>query len=256
MVDGPVIAGNWKMYHGPSRAREFLQELAAVWEGDAPPMLIFPTDLSLAAALDAVPTTPHVDIGVQNIHWEEQGAFTGEISAGMAAEAGASHALIGHSERRHLFGETDEEVTRKIISASTHGLVPVICVGETLDERRAGRLEEVILRQLDATLQGTAQAGIESLHFLIAYEPVWAIGTGETATPQDASEAHGLLRQRLRETLGEGRDRQIPILYGGSVKPGNARDLLLAPDVDGVLVGGASLDASSFADIARAARSL
>ncbi|MCK5651398.1 MAG: triosephosphate isomerase, partial [Gemmatimonadetes bacterium] len=132
----------------------------------------------------------------------------------------------------------------------------VICVGETLDERRAGSLEEVILRQLDAALEGAAQAGIESLHFLIAYEPVWAIGTGETATPQDASEAHGLLRQRLRETLGEGRDRQIPILYGGSVKPGNARDLLSAPDVDGVLVGGASLDASSFADIARAARSL
>jgi triosephosphate isomerase len=254
MENGPVIAGNWKMYHGPSRTREFFQELSLLWEGEAPPMLVFPPSLSLAAALEAVPPTPQVDVGVQNIHWEEEGAFTGEISAGMAAEAGASHALIGHSERRHIFGETDDEVARKIVAAGTHGLNPVICVGETLEERQAGRLEEVILTQLEAALQGVDRTGIVGLPFLIAYEPVWAIGTGETATPQDASEAHGVLRRRLCQALGEDGGGRIPILYGGSVKPGNARDLLSAPDVDGVLVGGASLNAASFAEIARAAR--
>jgi triosephosphate isomerase len=189
-----------------------------------------------------------VRVGVQNIHWEDQGAFTGEVSAPMAAEAGATFALIGHSERRHVFGETDEEVALKVGAACRHGLVPVVCVGETLEERRAGRVDEVILRQLDSALTAFPPKG----RVLLAYEPVWAIGTGETATPDDASAAHGTLRRRLAAALGPAKAGEVAILYGGSVKPDNAAELLAAPEVDGVLVGGASLDADSFARIASA----
>jgi triosephosphate isomerase len=184
---------------------------------------------------------------VQNIHWEDAGAYTGELSAPMARAAGATHTLIGHSERRHLFGESDADVARKAAAAARHALVPVVCVGETLAERRAGRVEEVILRQVDAALEGLG--GVE---FALAYEPVWAIGTGVNATPQDAAEAHGTLRARLADRLGA-RGREVSILYGGSVKPENAGDLMAAPDVDGVLVGGASLDPRSFARIVEAA---
>jgi triosephosphate isomerase len=165
----------------------------------------------------------------------------------MAVDAGVSHVLIGHSERRHVFGETDEEVRAKVSTAVRHGLTPVVCVGETLAERRAGRLEEVLLRQLDAALGGLPE---EAVPFHIAYEPVWAIGTGETATPDDASEAHALLRIRLGELRGAASVGEVSILYGGSVKPANASALMGASDVDGVLVGGASLDPSSFAAIA------
>jgi triosephosphate isomerase len=165
----------------------------------------------------------------------------------MAQEVGAEFALIGHSERRHVFGETDDEVGRKVKSVLGAGLTPVICVGETLEERRAGRLEEVILRQLDAALDGV---GASAAEILVAYEPVWAIGTGETATPTDAAIAHAMLRSRMAERLGAERAADIPILYGGSVKPANAAELLSAPNVDGVLVGGASLDPESFAAIA------
>jgi triosephosphate isomerase len=189
-------------------------------------------------------------VGVQNIYWEASGAFTGEVSAGMAAAAGATHTLIGHSERRHVFGETNEEVGWKVQAALEAKLVPVVCVGETIEERKAGRLDEVILQQVDAVLPILAEH--PDARVLVAYEPVWAIGTGETATPQDASEAHGILRRRLGEVLGEERGHALPILYGGSVKPGNAAELLGAPEVDGVLVGGASLDPGSFARIAEA----
>jgi triosephosphate isomerase len=168
------------------------------------------------------------------------------VSAPLAAEAGATFALIGHSERRHVFGETDAEVALKVGAASRAGLVPVVCVGETLVERRAGRVDEVILRQLDAALEAFPDRG----RVLLAYEPVWAIGTGETATPDDASAAHGTLRGRLVQALGATRSAEIAILYGGSVKPDNASELLAASDVDGVLVGGASLDPVSFAQIA------
>jgi triosephosphate isomerase len=168
----------------------------------------------------------------------------------MAVAAGATHTLVGHSERRHLFGETDEEVARKTTAALSAGLIPVVCVGETLDERRGGRLEEVILRQLDAVLPPLSSP--RPARAMVAYEPVWAIGTGETATPRDASEAHQVLRERLEQALGENRAREIPILYGGSVKPENAAELLRAPHVEGVLVGGASLDPESFARIAEA----
>jgi triosephosphate isomerase len=243
-----VIAGNWKMNLGAEAARAFFAGLALE---DVPfdrELVVFPPALSLAAVAAAPERDPRLRLGVQNIHWEDRGAFTGEISAAMALEAGATFVLIGHSERRHLFGESDEEVAAKVRAARRHGLVPVVCVGETLAERRAGRLEEVILRQLDAALPAL---GAEE-RTLVAYEPVWAIGTGETATPADASEAHGTLRRRLAGAWGERAAAAVPILYGGSVKPENAAELLAARDVDGLLVGGASLDPSSFARIASA----
>jgi triosephosphate isomerase len=199
---------------------------------------------------DALGSRRDVRLGIQNIHWDQSGAFTGETSAGMAKEAHASFALIGHSERRHVFGETDEEVRRKVIAAVHVGLIPVICVGETLDERKAGRVHEVITRQLGAAIQGfTAD---QAFSFLVAYEPVWAIGTGVTATPADASEAHAVLRSQLTQQLGQ-HGVAVPILYGGSVKPDNAQELLAADDVDGLLIGGASLDPEGFATICREA---
>lgn len=236
------------MHRGPNEAEAFL----AAFE---PPvsdheLILFPPSVSLVAAARCPDRDARVQLGVQNIHWEDAGAFTGEISAPMAVEAGATFALVGHSERRHVFGETDEEVARKIVAARRHGLVPVVCVGETLDERRAGRVEEVILGQLDWALGALGQG---EGRFLVAYEPVWAIGTGETATPTDASAAHASLRARLSERMGAQGAADVPILYGGSVKPANAAELLEAPAVDGVLVGGASLDPASFAAIAAAA---
>lgn len=237
----PVISGNWKMNHGPEATASFFRALGSA--GDAARVIIFPPALSLPAAVQAARGTG-VEIGVQNVHSEVSGAFTGENSAAAAREAGATLALIGHSERRHLFGETDDQVAAKVARAAAEGLEPVVCVGETLDERRAGRLEEVLDRQIRAALTTLPSDGA----FLVAYEPVWAIGTGETATPSDAAEAHALLRDRLTEVRGEV-GAAVAILYGGSVKPGNAAELLAADGVDGVLVGGASLRASDFRSI-------
>jgi len=244
-----VIAGNWKMHLGPDETRIFLGRLSLEAVPGRHEIVLFPPVVSLFAAATTPGRDPRVQLGVQNIHWEEGGAFTGETSASMAAAAGAAFCLVGHSERRHVFGETDEEVARKVEAANRHRLVPVVCLGETLEERRAGRVEKVILRQLDAALP--ALSGSD--RFLVAYEPVWAIGTGETATPEDAASAHGTLRARLEDELGLSGAARVPLLYGGSVKPSNAGDLLAAPDVDGVLVGGASLDPVSFAQIASAA---
>ncbi|HSM59970.1 MAG TPA: triose-phosphate isomerase [Longimicrobiales bacterium] len=246
-----VIAGNWKMHHGPSAAEAFFADLTLPDNAGAHEVVIFPPALSLAAARGARGRDPRIQLGVQNVHFEREGAFTGEVSAVMARDAGATFVLVGHSERRHVFGETDDDVARKVRAVLAAGLAPVICVGETLDERRAGRVDDVILAQLDAALSAL---GAGDGRFLLAYEPVWAIGTGETATPRDASAAHGTLRARLDDRLGAARSTRTPILYGGSVKPPNAAELLGAPDVDGVLVGGASLDAGSFAAIVAAAR--
>ena len=251
MSKAPVIAGNWKMNLNPQEVRGFFQTFAPYVEGDAiPDILVFPSSVSLAAALEFRPSSPEVGVGVQNIHWEQAGAFTGEVSAPLAKASGATHTLIGHSERRHVFGETDDEVALKARAALDSGLVPVICVGETLEERRADRLAEVILGQLMAVMPILTERPEASV--LLAYEPVWAIGTGETATPDDASQAHQLLRERLTGQLGEVRAAAIPILYGGSVKPANVAELLDAPEVDGVLVGGASLDPASFGSLVEA----
>jgi len=243
-----VIAGNWKMHLGPRGAVSFFDRLSLDGVPSDRELIVFPPAVSISAAATATGRDPRVRLGVQNIHWEDSGAFTGEVSAPMAVEAGAEFALVGHSERRHVFGETDAEVAKKVQAARRHGLVPVVCVGETLTERRAGRVEEVVLRQLDAVLAALGPDGPS----LVAYEPVWAIGTGETATPEDASAAHRVLRARLAEAWGSETAGRVALLYGGSVKPDNAAELLGAPDVDGVLVGGASLDPASFAKIASA----
>jgi triosephosphate isomerase len=242
-----VIAGNWKMNLGPAETRSFFDGFR-VPEQLSSRVVVFPPALSFEAARASSGRDPRVELGVQNVHWESAGAFTGEISSGMAREAGAALVLVGHSERRHVFGESDGEVARKVGAVLAVGLEPVICLGETLEERNEGRLTEVLLRQLDAALVALRA----DAPFLLAYEPVWAIGTGETATSADAAESHAILRNRVAVALGSEVASRVPILYGGSVKPDNAAELLAASDVDGVLVGGASLDPGSFAAIVAA----
>jgi triosephosphate isomerase (TIM) len=247
----PVLAGNWKMHKGPGATRDFFRDFTRRVDASAGrTLMVFPPSLSLTAAAAGLQNRPDVRLGVQNIHWEADGAFTGEVSAGMAREAGASAVLVGHSERRHIFGETSQEVGRKVLAALAEGLIPLVCVGETLDERRAGRVELVIADQLTQALHDVREPPPEGL--IIAYEPVWAIGTGVHATPADAAAAHRVLRERLAARFGTAA-ADIPILYGGSVKPDNAGELLAASDVDGLLVGGASLNAESFAAIVAAA---
>jgi triosephosphate isomerase len=250
-VARPVIAGNWKMNKGPQEAGSFVSALTGTGPARAGrTIIVFPPAISLAAAAAARDGRTDIRLGVQNIHWESSGAFTGETSASMAAQAGAEFVLAGHSERRHVFGETDEEVGRKCAAALEAGLLPIACVGETLEQRRAGRLSDTILRQLDAVLEAVPAGAADRLS--LAYEPVWAIGTGVNATPADAAEAHAILRQRLSGAWGAEAAATIPILYGGSVKPDNAADLLAAEGVDGLLIGGASLAVESFAAIAGA----
>lgn len=245
----PVIAGNWKMHNGPAATRDFFGAfLGAYAPRDDRTIIFFPPALSLTAALGATTHRKDIRLGVQNIYWEPKGAFTGEISAPMAAEAGATYVLAGHSERRHVFHETDQEVAKKAKAAFDAGLTPCVCVGELLEERKAGRVDEVNLRQLNSVLEALTKE--QAAAMLVAYEPVWAIGTGVVATPEDASAAHATIRRRLVEHLGERAAATVPILYGGSVKPDNAGTLLAAPDVDGLLVGGASLDPAGFARIA------
>jgi triosephosphate isomerase len=248
----PVLAGNWKMNHGPTEtARFFADFLARHRPREEATVLFFPPAVSLAAAREAVQGRPDVRLGVQNVYWERSGAFTGELSAPLAADAGAEYVLVGHSERRHVFGETSEETARKVRAVLDAGLVPVLCVGELIEERRAGRAEAVVRAQLDPVLQGLTIEEAASL--LVAYEPVWAIGTGVTATPHDAAAMHAAVRARLAEAFGREAAEAVPVLYGGSVKPENAAELLAQPGVDGVLVGGASLDAAGFAAICAAA---
>ena len=247
-MNRPIIAGNWKLNHGPEETREFFRGLEHNAPQPPPELLLFPPALSFTTATQVAP--PWVHLGVQNVFWKDDGAFTGENSPAMAKGAGASHALVGHSERRHLFHERDDDVTRKTEAVIKAGLVPVVCVGETLDERSAGRVKTVILRQLSAMLPVLSEW--PDVNVILAYEPVWAIGTGETATPEDAGAAHATLRQRLLEELGDERGAAVPMLYGGSVKPDNARALMATANVDGVLVGGASLDPVSLLAIAKA----
>ena len=245
----PVFAANWKMHLGPTEAKAFMRTfLAHFSRREDRSVLFFPPALTLHAVLDALRDRSDIGAGVQNIHAEEKGAFTGESSAAIARDAGARYVLVGHSERRHVFGETDEETGRKCELAAKHELTAVLCVGEKLEEREGGRTEAVVVRQLAAGLAKVAPAAIGRM--LIAYEPVWAIGTGRNATPADASAVHARIRQELRAIAGQHGDG-VPILYGGSVKSDNVRSLLEAPGVDGVLVGGASLDANGWATIVR-----
>jgi triosephosphate isomerase (TIM) len=243
----PVLAANWKMNNGPTAARAFIAAFTARWTPRSDRTVIFfPPAISLAAVVHALGSRGDLGVGVQNIWTEDKGAFTGENSAPIARDAGAKYALVGHSERRHVFGETDAETARKCAAAVRNGLTPLLCVGELLSERDAGTTNDVVLRQLEAGLSALEVDAIASMS--IAYEPVWAIGTGKTATPADASTVHSAIRSLLETRLGQ-RAADVPILYGGSVNTGNAKSLLAAPGVDGLLVGGASLDVEGWAAI-------
>ncbi|MCC6319489.1 MAG: triose-phosphate isomerase [Gemmatimonadaceae bacterium] len=245
----PVFAANWKMHHGPSDTRAFLRSFLAHYARRPDrQVLFFPPAVSLTTVVDGLRERQDIQVGAQNIHWQDKGAFTGELSAPMARDAGATMALVGHSERRHVFGETDEQTALKVAAAVRAGLVPMLCVGETLEERERGETQLVVLRQLRTGISAIEPAAIATM--MIAYEPVWAIGTGKTATPDDASLIHQVIRQELLAILGE-KARAIPICYGGSVNRGNAATLLEAPEVDGLLVGGASLDAEGWSSIVR-----
>ncbi|HET6579266.1 MAG TPA: triose-phosphate isomerase [Gemmatimonadales bacterium] len=246
MTTRPLIyAANWKMNHGPAAARAFIERFLGLTSPVADRALwFFPPAVSLAAVGDAVRSRPDIVIGAQNVHWEPRGACTGELSVAMIRETGAAAVLVGHSERRHLFGETDEQVARKTTAALKGGLMPLVCLGETLAEREGGRTEAVILRQLAPVLERVSADDWARL--VIAYEPVWAIGTGRTATPDDAAQVHELIRFTIRR---RGIPDRVRILYGGSVTTGNVLALLARPEVDGVLVGGASLDADGWAEL-------
>lgn len=247
----PVMAGNWKMNHGPAETTRFFGEFLAVWQPrDDRSVVFFPPAISFAAAREAIAGRPDILLGVQNVYWEAGGAFTGELSVGMAADAGAALVLVGHSERRWIFGETTEETVRKVRAVLDAGLVPVLCVGEKIEERRAGREQSVVESQLAPVIEAVSLDEARSL--VIAYEPVWAIGTGVVATPDDAGAMHRFIRRALAEHYGHETGDAIPILYGGSVKADNAAELLSVADVDGVLVGGASLDPHGFARICTA----
>ena len=244
----PILAANWKMNNGPTAAKTFMDAFLA---GYAPrtdrTIIIFPPAVSLPVVAAAVSKRTDVLAGIQNIHWAEKGAFTGEISATMASDAGARVVLVGHSERRHVFGETDAQCAKKGLAASRANLAFMLCVGETIQQREAGETERLVTQQLREGLSQTPN--LISADFMIAYEPVWAIGTGLTATAGDASAIHTVLRSALSQMIGTRAD-EIPILYGGSVNSANAASLLGAPEVDGLLVGGASVDASSWLPIA------
>ena len=245
----PVLAANWKMNNGPSAAKSFMDAFLAGYPSRSDrTVIIFPSAVALTAVAHATADRSDVLVGIQNIHWAEKGAFTGEISAAMAKDAGAKVVLVGHSERRHVFGETDAQCAKKCVAASRAGLTFMLCVGETIQQREAGETERVVTHQLR---EGVSQTpNLISTSFILAYEPVWAIGTGLTASAGDASAIHTVLRSELRQMIGTHAE-EIPILYGGSVSPANAAGLLAAPEVDGLLVGGASVEASSWLSIAQ-----
>ncbi len=245
-----VFAANWKMNHGPSAASSFVQTFVAAFAPrDDRTVILFPPALSLSEVRFRLAERSDIHVGVQNVHAEEKGAFTGENSAAIARDAGAEYVLVGHSERRHVFGETDAESARKVAKVHEHGMVPVLCVGETIEQRERGTTEHVVLHQLRTGLSALAHA--DMLGCIVAYEPVWAIGTGRTATPDDAAAVHRVIRGALLAEAGAGAST-IPILYGGSVTPANAATLLAADEVGGLLVGGASLDPRSWATICSA----
>jgi triosephosphate isomerase len=246
-----IFAANWKMHHAPAAAGALVREiLARARPQPGREQIFFPPALSLAAVIEALAGRRDATAGVQHVYWEPKGAFTGELSAPMAAEAGATWALVGHSERRHKFRETDAETGRKVAAVLAADLKPMLCVGELIEERRAGKTEEVVLRQLEAGLAGLDAAA--TARVAIAYEPVWAIGTGVNATPADAAAVHRVIRRWMAGRTPPG--TRAMVLYGGSVSPGNAAALLAEEELDGVLVGGASLEAESWLSILAAPR--
>ena len=241
------MAGNWKMYKTPAETLAFFEKFRPLVEKAAHcEIVICPPFIDLAASVDLAKGT-NIRIGAQNIAWAKEGAFTGEISGPMIGAIGATHTLVGHSERRQYFGETDETVLKRTQAALDSGLIPIVCVGERLEERESGNTENVLAGQFQKGIAPLAEQ--QFARIVIAYEPVWAIGTGKTATPEIAADAHRVIRGQVREKYGKGAADSIRILYGGSVKPDNTKSLMAQPEIDGVLVGGASLDPVSFASI-------
>jgi triosephosphate isomerase (TIM) len=245
----PFIAANWKMFKTIGEAVSFIEDLQKETGPCSDREVVVAPPFTALSAVRKVMTQSGYELAAQNFHPEEKGAFTGEVSGLMIKDAGCRYVIIGHSERRHVFGETDETVGKKVASAFKQGLTPVLCIGEVLDEREAGKTLEVLERQLRVALQGLGGSQIEKL--VIAYEPVWAIGTGKTATSAQAQEVHAFIRRRVAALFDEAVAKGLRILYGGSVKPANTRELMSQPDVDGALVGGASLEARSFSDIVK-----
>ena len=248
----PFIAGNWKMYKTVAETVNFVKELRGlVKDVEGVEIVLAPPFTAMHAAAEAA---RHSNMGVaaQDMHWEREGAFTGAVSASMIREAGATYVIVGHSERRTLFGETDATVNQKIIAALTAGLVPIACVGETLDQRERGETFDLLDRQVRQGLDAVTADQVGQL--VVAYEPVWAIGTGRTATAAQAAEVHAHIRRRLREWFGPEAAEKCRVIYGGSVKPENTAELITQPDVDGALVGGASLNVGSFLEIVTKSR--
>jgi triosephosphate isomerase len=249
MARKKLIAANWKMYKTPAEAQQFVHELGPLVFGhERDEIVICPPYACIAAVAEELRLS-NMGVGAQNMHWEAEGAFTGEVSARMLTAIGCTHVILGHSERRQYFGETDETVNRKLKAALEARLTPIVCVGEVLEEREAGLTEDVLRRQCMNAFReiGGAKAGT----IVVAYEPVWAIGTGKTATPEMAVEAHNIIRAEAAKALGKGIADGMRILYGGSVKPENAHALMSQEEIDGALVGGASLKADSFAKIVK-----
>jgi len=248
----PFIAGNWKMFKTVSEAVVFVKELrTAVKDADRVEIVLAPPFTALHAVAEAARNT-NIGVAAQNLYWEREGAFTGEVSPDMVREAGAEFAILGHSERRRLFGESDAIVNRKTMAAIGAGLTPIVCIGETLEEREREETLAVLDRQIKDGLDRIAAEQLAEI--VLAYEPVWAIGTGRTATAAQAGQAHAHIRTRLRQWFGADAAERCHIIYGGSVKPDNIRELIAEADVDGALVGGASLDVRGFADIVSRSR--
>ncbi|HJR58387.1 MAG TPA: triose-phosphate isomerase [Vicinamibacterales bacterium] len=248
----PFLAANWKMFKTVQEAVVYVKEFRRVVKDiDDVEIVVAPAFTALHAAAEAARNSP-IAIAAQDVHWEREGAFTGAVSAAMVKEAGAEFVIIGHSERRRLFHETDETVNQKLVATLGAQLTPIVCIGETLDEREAGETLDVLDRQIKQGLDGLTGDQVGSL--VLAYEPVWAIGTGRNATPQQAGEAHSHIRSRLRQWFGGAAADHCHVIYGGSVKPDNIHELMVLPDVDGALVGGASLDLRVFSDIVARSR--
>lgn len=243
----PFIAGNWKMFKTVGDAVKYVKEFRALVQGiDDVEIVVAPTFVALHAAAEAARNS-NVGVAAQDLYWEREGAFTGEVSGPMIREAGAEFVIIGHSERRTLFGETDETVNRKTVAAFTAGLTPITCIGETLDQRERSETMDVLDRQIRQSLDGLSTE--QMIQLVVAYEPVWAIGTGRNATPAQAGEAHAHIRSRLRQWFGADAAGGCHVIYGGSVKTDNIAALIGLEDVDGALVGGASLDVRTFAEL-------
>ena len=244
-----LLVANWKMYKTPAEAQAFCREFLPMLEGFGADVALCPPAICIPATVEATRGT-HIRVGAQNVHWDKEGAFTGELSTGMLLAAGCTHVIIGHSERREYFCETDSTVNKRLEAALEAGLTPICCVGEMIEERKAGLTDEVLRRQCTVAFRGIS--GEKAAKLTVAYEPVWAIGTGHTATPEMAQEAHLTIRAEAAKALGQEVADDLRILYGGSVKPDNAHALMAQPDIDGALVGGASLDPKSFATICKA----